>query len=83
MFTRLVIEARFLRMYTCHRCGVQQQGTTECLSVDTGGIQRYTLDADTLQRSPHQMPVGWGGYHDPEVRTVFRCAACIERSNHK
>lgn len=83
MFTRLVIEAKFLRLYTCHRCGNRQQGTTEHRSIDAENIGAYTLDADLLSRRPQNMPVGWGSYHDDHMYIVFRCPKCIKETSHK
>jgi len=78
MFTRLVISAKFLRLYTCHLCGTKQQGTTEHLEVDIAGagVPTYVLDSNTIPLKAHDMPVEWASFYGPGGRTVFRCPSC-------
>lgn len=71
VFTRLVAEVKFLRLYTCTRCGAQAQGDTERISVDQSHVTEFTLDARTLRQNPHHMPVGWASYTDG-----IRCPDC-------
>ena len=71
MFTRLVAEVKFLWLYTCCRCSVQAQGSTERISIDQTNVTELKLDARTLRPNPHHMPVGWASYTDG-----IRCPNC-------
>ena len=72
MFTRLVAEIKFIRLYTCTRCGAQATGDTERMSVDKSGVTEFTLNAASLRPNPHHMPVEWGSFTDG-----IRCPKCI------
>ena len=72
LFTRLVASVKFLRMYSCSRCGHQQQGTTEHLEVDESDVRELHLRADRIRPNPHHMPVGWGSFSDG-----IRCPSCL------
>jgi DNA-directed RNA polymerase subunit RPC12/RpoP len=71
MFTRIVAEIKFLRMYTCVRCGKQQQGDTERMSIDAGYVPDITVSAARIPLNPHHMPVEWASYTDG-----IRCPEC-------
>lgn len=71
MFTRIVAEVKFLRMYTCTRCGKQQQGGTERVSIDTAYVPELRLTAASIRPNPHHMPVEWASYTDG-----IRCPEC-------
>ncbi len=72
MFTRLVIEARFLRLYRCSKCGSEAQGTTERVELDVQAVQSYTLDSRVIPQKAVDMPVGWASYYGSD----FRCPKC-------
>lgn len=71
MFTRIVAEVKFLRMYTCTRCGRQQQGDTERMSIDQTHVQDLVLSSSAIRLNPHHMPVEWASYTDG-----IRCPEC-------
>jgi DNA-directed RNA polymerase subunit RPC12/RpoP len=70
-FTRIVVEVKFLRLYTCTRCGRQQQGDTERMSIDRTHVAEVVLSAAALRPIPQHMPVGWASYLDG-----IRCSEC-------
>lgn len=62
MFTRVVAEVKFLRMYTCTSCRKQLSGSTERMSIDVRDVHEVALVATRIRPDPHHMPVGWGSY---------------------
>ena len=72
MFTRLVIEAKFRRMYTCASCNRQQEGDTESMSIDRTHTSGVKIKADAIRPNPHRMPVGWASF-----LSGIRCAGCL------
>lgn len=71
LFTRLVAEIKFLRLYTCIDCGAQEQGETERMSIDQRCVSGLNLNASELRPSPAGMPVGWASYLEG-----MRCPKC-------
>ena len=71
LFTRLAAEVKFLRLYTCVRCGAQEQGETERMSVDQRFVSGLHINASDIRPNPTHMPVGWASYTEG-----IRCPRC-------
>jgi len=71
-FTRIVAEIKFLRMYTCVKCGAMGQGDTERMEIDCGNPIDIFHRLVNYPPRPQHMPVGWSSY-----TYGIKCPLCI------